>query len=425
MISLCTVEFKNIWVVSAMKEFFEIINEELIKYNGFDTDIVIPKVKAIHKSAFYLNNTAVNIVLSDGIEVVNSWAFGYCTALKKVLIPASVKEIAPSAFDGCLLLEEIIVSKDNKYFSSKNGVLFDKSKKKLILFPRGSKRKTYTVPASVEEICDNSFNRCFNLEKVNISESVLSIGYKAFAYCTRLKSVFLSKSIKRIGYCAFASATSVKQFVVDEENKAFKSIQGVLFDITGQKLIQFPLGKRSESFFVDCSIRQIEERAFSDSNLSSIIVDDDNLFFRDFEGCLFNKDLSQLICYPTQKKNSLFTVPDGVLTIGNSAFKNNKYLSTVVLPQTLEYIDRHAFEYCDSLKMVSCGACNLKELGWACFSDCRDLESVDFSGTNLTTIQGHAFFNCKKLKFIKSNKINFIGFDAFGFFESDNVNNQF
>lgn len=68
-----------------------------------------------------------------------------------VAIPASVTNIGNNAFANCLGLAQITVDKGNQYYSSQDGVLFNKSVDKLLCFPSG-KAGAYTIPSTVTSI---------------------------------------------------------------------------------------------------------------------------------------------------------------------------------------------------------------------------------------------------------------------------------
>ena len=61
------------------------------------------------------------------------------------------------------------------------------------------------------------------------------------------------------------------------------------------------------------------------------------------DGVTFSADGKTLIKYPQDKMNEEYIVPEGTKVIGESAFKSNYYLRTIILPLSLNKIDDHAF----------------------------------------------------------------------------------
>ncbi len=99
--------------------------------------------------------------------------------------------------------------KNNPYFSTIDGVLFDKSKKTLIAYPGGKKGKSYTIPKKVVTIDSYAFTDNKNLKCVRLPKSVKSIGTGAFQRCRKLEKVDLNQ-VKKIGIEAFSGCVKLK-----------------------------------------------------------------------------------------------------------------------------------------------------------------------------------------------------------------------
>ena len=89
-------------------------------------------------------------------------------------------ELASYSFLCCHRLREIIVDESNPYFSSEDGVLFNKDKTVLLKYPEDKKDKTYTIPDGVTEIAAEAFMGKRHLTSVVLPESLTKIGYDAF-----------------------------------------------------------------------------------------------------------------------------------------------------------------------------------------------------------------------------------------------------
>lgn len=72
-------------------------------------------------------------------------------------------------------LKEFIVDSENKYFSSEDGILFNKNKTALISYPNGKTEKSYTVPKTVTNILGEAFHKA-NFQELIITENVKKIG---------------------------------------------------------------------------------------------------------------------------------------------------------------------------------------------------------------------------------------------------------
>ena len=132
-----------------------------------------------------------NVVIEDGVTSIGDGAFYNCMLIKSISIPASLESIGKEVFMSTAFLKEIILDEKNQYFVVEDGVLFNKYKTTLIMYPPNKDGTTYTVPNTVETIGEYAFAFCLKLEKINIPDSVKHIDFGAFAYSRSLKEINL------------------------------------------------------------------------------------------------------------------------------------------------------------------------------------------------------------------------------------------
>jgi hypothetical protein len=215
----------------------------VIQYVAFSlrenlTSISIPStVTAIDDSAFYINNNltsitvdsrnssytsvdgvlfdknirtiirypqdknGTNYVIPSSVTAIGANAFYQCRNLTSINIPSSVTTIGYNAFGGNNLTS-ITVDSRNASYTDIDGVLFDKNKTTLILYPSEKKASTYSIPSSVMSIGNFAFSGCRNLISISIPSSVTSIGNFTFSRCSSLTSVTLSRRTQ-VGENAF------------------------------------------------------------------------------------------------------------------------------------------------------------------------------------------------------------------------------
>lgn len=89
--------------------------------------------------------------------------------------------------------------------------------------------------------------------------------------------------------------------------------------------------------------------------------------------------------------------------ISEKAFFNDKQLTSLSLPSSVERVDSSAFEGASNLKTItfSDGGKGLKKIDSLAFKDCSSLESIDLSNAEITEIPARAFENCTSLKSVK------------------------
>lgn len=220
--------FKSVSVAEAEEEYnklekyaFEDYEYALIDGNAYitfcvsmDDVITVPdemdghKIVGLYKGAFSTNE-ASEIILSEGIKTIGENMFS--SKLKKLTIPGSCETIeGTEPFVDCTELEEITVSDgDGGAFSSENGVLYDRDKKALLVYPRGKHDKIFKAPDSVEKISISAFCGNATLEEVDLPKVTIIENY-AFETCDKLNKVKFSKDLESVGYCAFFACPELK-----------------------------------------------------------------------------------------------------------------------------------------------------------------------------------------------------------------------
>jgi len=206
-----------------------------------------------------------------------------------------------------------------------------------------------------------------NITHIVIPDSVKRISTMAFSYCNNLK-ITIGKNVSKIEESAFHSSY-INEFIVDEENASYCSVDSVLFDKDKKTLILYPNGRKDKSYIIPDGTSMIGNRAF-------------------FLAC--------------NLENILF--PDGLTKIGEYAFFECNELSKVSIPDSVTEIGQHSFAGCYNLKTIDLPE-NLKEIPSRLFYNCENLTSVSIS-ESISKISFGAFDECRKLKEINIDKNN-------------------
>ena len=84
-----------------------------------------------------------------------------------------------------------------------------------------------------------------------------------------------------------------------------------------------------------------------------ITVDENNPNYSSIDGVLFNKEGTRLIKYPDASERMSYTVPDSVITIAESSFHTCENLTELTIPNKVTLIEENAFSHCESLTDVT------------------------------------------------------------------------
>lgn len=267
--------------MSDIKDFV-IENGVLKNYLGFSGEVIIP----------------------EGVIKIANWAFQNYNRSKRtkarIVFPETLKEVRENwlAF-GFSNIDSFVVPEGNPWFSSVDGVLYNKDKTKLICCPN-AKKGDFRIPESVISVWSDAFYFCQNLTSVYVPASVSSLCETTFCTC-KLSSVDVS-----------------------DDNVNFCSQDGVLFNKEKTQIIRYPQRRQGE-YIVPEGVKQIGELAFNCCEITKVVI------------------------------------PDGVTSIGSSAFANCKKLTDVTLPGTISEIaygatgelQNSSFGYCKGIKNVT------------------------------------------------------------------------
>ncbi len=405
-----------------VKSEFIIENRTLVAYKGKGGDVVIPDDEGIiyigdfafshydldnkkevekdengyydmdEKKSAIGNDTVTSVVIPEGVEVINQYAFYNCTALKSVTLPTTCKQIGEHAFEDCVILEN---------------VNFD----------------------NVKIVSDYAFNNCKSLSCEEIGGAKTSALYTvgAFGFAnTRFSSLTLT-SLARIGVSAFANCSKLTSVELGTSTR----ISSKMFENSGLT---------SVTVYSD----SIEDDAFVGSkDLKSVVIVNDLTYLgaRAFDGCerlesiTFNKTVEKIGDYAFRGCGKLTNVklPNGKISIGDGAFDSCKSL-TLALSQNTElsyigitpfsgyktnisidvansalYVEENGAIYNkdkttlvlvipNSSKTEFVVPAHVVTIGSGAFSSLTKLKKVEFaSGSQLTAIEENAFAGCSAL----------------------------
>ena len=113
---------------------------------------------------------------------------------------------------------------------------------------------------------------------------------------------------------------------------------------------------------------------------SIIVVDNGNANYSSENGVFYNKDKTELICYPAGKTDVEFVIPNTVTSIGYGSFYGCSALEDLSFPNSVTNIGYLAFFECTSLDSITIPV-SVSCIGEAAFSNCTSLSEINYAGT--------------------------------------------
>ena len=268
--------------------------------------------------------------LRNGVESQDGIVLGYTGKVSEHLNLAGYSAIAAHAFKDCqklrsVKLSEGLTSIGEGAFEGCSNLLFDTKKIPGVKLVDGwAVGFTDSLSGNVDltavrGIADGAFRQCKTLTGVIIGNTVTNIGTGTFADCTRLRSVEIGSGVKRINGDDFLGCNMIANFSVSKDNPNYKSVSGMLLTKDGRRLV-----------------------------------------------CGISGDVA---------------IPDGVICIGKSSFRNYDELTSVTIPDSVSVIEEGAFCNCLGRKRVAIGK-GAGDIGNGTFSTCRKIESFSISEDN-------------------------------------------
>ena len=290
------------------------------------TKIVVENISTIGNYAFAGLSEVTEITLPTTVYEIGDYAFKNCAGIKSIEIPDSLELgiISTGMFSGCTSLETIKLPDNIREIEN-------------YAFANCKSLRSFIVPKDVTQISEGTFLNCESLSNIILGDEITSIGNSAFIGCNlteiqlpsgiesigedafagnKFTEIIIPSGVSKLGAGAFAGCELLQSISVEENNNNFSASNGVLYDKAGTTLLLCPGGKEG-SYTLPRRTTKIAESAFKDC-----------------------KKITELI------------LPSGLTTIGGKAFSGMN-LTNIEIPAELERLSPDAFAYCSKLTEIT------------------------------------------------------------------------
>lgn len=383
-------------------------------YGIYLESLVLPgSIEKIGNSAFeacvYLSELDLSKI-SSTLEF-GEYAFARCNSLESVEITDNVGPMEfSSVFYKCAKLREVKASDTNPNFEIVDGVLYTKGRETIVYFPSGY-TGNFTIDSATKRIGGGVFNGRENVTEITIPASVIEIGDSAFENCDNLAKVnFLEPADGEqadpltIGNKAFYCCTKIEEI---EFPSRTVSIGDDCFRIYGRGVYS---SLRTVVF--NEGLQTIGANAFNAcSELGPIVIPSTVTEIGDGAFNMFKSDPVYSSKQVIVKLTSITFAEskDGTVTplkLGKEVFSWNNALTSITLREGVTNVPSKAFYRCKVLESVTVPTTvtndnnnGLRAIGESAFEDCEALSKISFTagGDKPLSFARNAFKNCKSL----------------------------
>lgn len=372
------------------------------------TSVVIPEgVETIEKYAFYNSEVLREVVLPSTCNVINEYAFADCEILENVNL-GDVTVISNYAFYNCesltcdalggIDLSSASVIGDYAFAStriasatltnlSRSGVGAFKDCSKLKSVELGQKTRLAknmfentpleSIVTYCDTIPDQAFKNCEKLKEVVFNGDLTYLGVEAFYGCEKLESVTFNGMCEEIASYAFYGCEDLEALTLP--NCTVNVRDAVFADCGLEKLV---FAENTYLAEVGVSIfENVKGMRFDASASAHYLVED---------GVVYSKDKTVLVFVQPDMDAKNFEVPASVKVIADGAFASSRNLTTVTFAEGSQ----------------------LERIGYGAFACCRLLNTVELPARDIE-IDEMAFYESKRLKSINLEQITKLGDFAF------------
>ena len=367
----------------------------------------------------------------DGIAVTDlgNKAFSSSESLMSLILPSSINHIGEKVFEDCskLIILSDLSTKPDAWSSDWNDnapvfwstgtinvyndfqYVIESGNVKIIRYI--GEDSSITIPSQIDGkpviIGDYAFSRCGNLIYVNIQEGISKIGIEAFNGSSRIAAIIIPESVNEIGRWAFDYIFA--KIYTKHSNKPeewdpnwisssdrnpdwgvteFGEYDGLIYAILSNEITVIRYIGKEQNVIIPSTIKERPVTKIGNNAFS------------------YCTDLTSI------------TIPESVNYIGERAFFYCINLASISIPDSVEEIKPYTFYNCENLISITFGKnSQLNFIGNDSFRGCISLTEI-FIPDTVTHINYYAFQDCIKLKsvvFTENSQLEFLDSGVFSF----------
>lgn len=358
--------------------------------------------KSVGRFAFSFLPCLKKIILPDNVNNIETCAFEGCTDLSFLELPSGLTSIGERAFNDCTGLRSLQLP--SGLLSIGNGAFFNCIGLSSLQLPSGltsigmnafsgcSGLTSVSLPSGLPQIPYRTFAGCYSLKSVQLPSDVKTIGNEAFRECTGLTSLELPSGLTKIEEGAFSGCSNIVSIYAYMPDPSLFDGDGKDFPTCFNENCTLYVPKKSYTAYIvapgwgdfktiakfnpDLIRDWVTKNVAQAGTLSTVIGEDkENITKLKLTGKLNDTDVQYLEEMIREAVLQELNLKDALLyTINVCRFGDCKNLTSLVLPDVLQRIEKGAFGNCTGLTTISLPAG--LEYMYGAFHGCTGLTSV-------------------------------------------------
>ncbi len=394
-------------------------------YSSLTSVGIVDSVNTLGKGVFCGSAYLSNVTFGENIQLasISDEAFTACGNLKSITIPEVITDIGNYTFSNSGL-REVIFGKNSELQSIGNYAFCStplasiKLPKSLIVIGGSSfsdclslSNVIFEENSNLRAIGSYAFANSYSLTEISLPNSLAQLGDFAFLDSALVGDIKLSSNLTYLGAGAFASCHNLENIIVNDENIAYQSIDGVVYTKDRKRIIAYPAGNSRTTYAILDGTETVSAAAiYGSSNLLHVTLPDDVVYIEEYAFAYMSslrsmeitKNVMQVgryaflhdmaMCDLTFSENSVLPR----ISYGSFAYSG---ITSVIIPKSVSTMAQGAFIGCSLLSSVTFEKdSKLESISAYMFDGASNLQSITFeSGSALTSVQAHGLEGMSKL----------------------------
>ena len=336
---------------------------------------------SIGNGAFFNCIGLSSLQLPSGLTSIGMNAFSGCSGLTSVSLPSGLTQIPYRTFYGCYSLKSVQIPSAVKAiggeaFSECTGLTSLELPSGLTMIVDGafsgcSSLTSVSLPSGLPQIPYRTFAGCYSLKSVQLPSDVKTIGNEAFRECTGLTSLELPSGLTKIEDGAFSGCSNINSIYAYMPDPPLFDGDAKVFPTCFNENCTLYVPKKSYTAYIvapgwgdfkaiakfnpDLIRDWVTKNVAQAGTLSTVIGEDkENITKLKLTGNLNDTDVQYLEEMIREAALQELNLKDALLyTINVCMFSDCKSLTSLVLPDVLQRIEKAAFSNCTGLTTIS------------------------------------------------------------------------